>query len=226
MSKRLLLVLFVVVIAFLAAPECFALERTYSRKTNSEMKIALTFDDGPHPKGTPPILAVLDKYGIPATFFVIGENAERYPDLLVRIKEGGHEIGNHTYNHINVGRATQKQIIDQILKTENLIYSIAKYRPRLFRPPEGSYNAKLRAIADELDYFLILWAVDTRDWTGLDAGKIVTKTLSTVKSGDMILMHDYVKGGGHTAEALEALIPELIRQGYRFVTVSELIASK
>lgn len=226
MKKTKISVILILVLSLLLASDCVALEKPYRCKTNLKMKIALTFDDGPHKRGTPPILDVLDRYNVKATFFVIGENVERNPDILIREINSGHEIGNHTFNHITINRSSVYRIKDQISKTEDVIYETTEYRTKVFRPPEGFYNNQLRRVAEDMDYNLILWQVDTHDWTGASKEKIIDKVLDCVKSGDIILMHDFIKGGGHTAEALEVLIPVLLARGYKFVTVSELIMSK
>lgn len=185
-------------------------------------KIALTFDDGPHPVRTAPILDILAKYGVRATFFVVGENVEAHPELLEREILAGHEIGNHTNTHPDLSKLTYRAACDEVLAAENAVFAQNEYRTRLLRPPGGAYSDAIFRLAARLDYDLILWSVDTRDWAHTTADDIVKTVSSFVSGGDVILFHDFISGEAHTAEALESIIPQLLSEGYEFVTVSEL----
>jgi len=193
---------------------------------NSSMKIALTFDDGPSSKYTAKILDILKKHNVKATFFVIGENAVRYPELVIREIEEGHEIGNHTYSHRKITALNDSAIQDEISYTEEIIYEIYDYRPSIFRPPEGQITDRVVCAAKKLDYSIIMWNIDTRDWAHTPVNDIVNNVLVNIKSGDIILFHDFVSKMSPTPEALEKIIPVLIERGYNFVTVSELIGSE
>lgn len=188
-----------------------------------EKIIALTFDDGPHPKYTPEILDVLLKYDAKATFFVVGENAEKNPEIVYRTYEEGHELANHTYTHPL--KATIPRILKEIKKTNETIFSITGYSPMLFRPVEGQYSdALIKSIANER-YKVIMWSwhLDTFDWKNPGVNKIVDIVLTGVEPGNVILFHD---GGGNreqTVKALEEIIKELKKKGYRFLTISELL---
>lgn len=197
----------------------------YRAHANEGGKIALTFDDGPHPHYTQEILGILAEYGVRATFFVVGENVEFYPTLISQIQAAGHEIGNHTYNHSRLARQTKAQIKDEILRTESAVYEQSDCRTKLFRPPEGMFNDAVIDAARELDYRVILWNIDTRDWDHTPPDKITENILTHVKSGDIILMHDYIGHDSPTPEALRKVIPALLEAGYHFVGVSELIGS-
>ncbi|MBE6613776.1 MAG: polysaccharide deacetylase family protein [Ruminococcaceae bacterium] len=191
--------------------------------TGGEKKIALTFDDGPHPVYTREILEILDSYGIPATFFIIGVNAEQYPELVQAELAAGHEIGNHTYRHLNLQREAYETVRGEILETENLLGEMTEQRLHLFRPPGGLYCDAVCRAAAELEYTVILWSVDTRDWAHPSVEDIVENVMTNADSGDIILFHDYVSGHSPTPEALRRILPELIARGYQFVTVSELL---
>lgn len=198
----------------------------FSWHPNESKKIAITFDDGPHPVYTPEILSILSEYDVRATFFVVGENAEWYPDLVRRELAEGHEIGNHTYSHANLRKSGYDAVMSEILDMENAVYENTEYRCHLLRPPGGLYGDPVCHAAEMLDYTVILWSIDTRDWAHTPRKKIVDTVLDQVKSGDIILFHDYIGGGDSpTPDALRAIIPELLDRGYRFVTVSELLAS-
>lgn len=196
----------------------------YSCQSNKK-NIALTFDDGPHPVHTPEILDILAEYGVKATFFVIGENASWYGELVKTEYENGHEIGNHTYSHhMNLKKLSYDGICAEIANAENEIYENIEYRTRLLRPPGGIYSDTLLRAAADNDYDIICWSVDTRDWAHTPTEEIVRNVMSSVKEGDIILFHDYVSGESPTPDALRQIIPQLLDEGYNFVTVSELIA--
>jgi peptidoglycan/xylan/chitin deacetylase (PgdA/CDA1 family) len=195
----------------------------YRRNENEYMKIALTFDDGPHPRYTPQILEILDEFGIKATFFVIGVNAKYYPDTMEDIIRSGHEIGNHTYSHPHVSGLNSITLTDEVEKCESTIYGLTDYKTKLFRPPEGLIDADIRSVLRELDYKVILWDIDTKDWANTPAEEIADNVIEHIESGDIILMHDYIAHNSPTPEALKIFIPKLISMGYKFVVVSELI---
>lgn len=185
--------------------------------------VAITFDDGPHPKYTEEILDVLEKHQTKATFFALGQHAEKHPDIILRESNDGHEVGNHTYSHSRF--KTSKHLKQELIDTNEVIYGITGTYPKLFRPVEGNYNDRLINIAVEQNFKVIMWSwhQDTEDWKNPGVQKIVEKVLTGTKPGDVILFHD---GGGNrtqTVQALEKIIPELKQQGYEFVTVSELM---
>ncbi len=185
-------------------------------------RIALTFDDGPHPKKTDAILDLLEEYGIRATFFVIGENVGNYPAPLLRAVSSGHEIGNHTFSHGRTARLSAEELESEIRKAEQTLLTVANVRTSLFRPPEGVCSDTVLRAAKTLGYRVILWNVDTRDWDKASAEEIVKCVRANVRNGSILLFHDYTAPGTNTLEALRRLIPELIADGYEFVTVSEL----
>ncbi len=198
----------------------------YHAHKNTSMKIALTFDDGPHPKLTPRILEILNKYHIHATFFIVGENAEHYPDLIGKILEGGHEIGNHTYTHEKVKASSYSGMKREFELCETAIYEISEYKTKLLRPPEGFLDNKIKSISKEMDYNVILWNIDTKDWAHTSPKEICRNVTENISPGSIILMHDYISYNSPTAEALELFIPKLLEMQYRFVVVSDLIGSK
>ena len=130
----------------------------------SSMKIALTFDDGPHPYRTDEVLNLLENYGIRATFFVVGENVSYYPEPFKRTVALGHEIGNHTYHHTPLSDTSEKTVMEEIRQTDEIIFKTAGFHPKLFRPPEGAYGECALKTAQSMDMRMILWTVDTRDW--------------------------------------------------------------
>lgn len=186
-------------------------------------RIALTFDDGPHPFLTDEILSILEEYNVKATFFEVGVNVINYPDVAKRVIDAGHEIGNHTFSHRHLERMSEDAVRAEIEGCEDALEELAEYRPHLFRPPEGAVNSYIQQSSDVEDYHLILWSVDTRDWEVKNASKIAKTVLSEIQPGDIVLMHDFIGRGSQTPQALRILLPILLEQGYEPVTVSTLL---
>jgi polysaccharide deacetylase family sporulation protein PdaB len=185
-------------------------------------QVALTFDDGPTPGVTDQIFALLKQYRAKATFFCLGTKVERYPHLARQMTDAGFEIANHSFDHKMFDTLSTKKILQELIRTQNSIYRITHKKPVLFRPPGGSYNEKIVAAAKKAQLQLVLWSwdQDTRDWQRPRPAKIVNHVLNHVSNGDIILFHDSHR---NTVEALKKLLPLLQKQGYQFMTVSELI---
>ncbi|MBQ7338932.1 MAG: polysaccharide deacetylase family protein [Clostridia bacterium] len=199
----------------------------HHRHVNSANKIALTFDDGPHPHYTLEILDVLEEYGIHGTFFFVGENVLNYPDAARRVAQGGHEIGNHTYHHVCPDKNNCGAVLrEELAQCERAIQQVTDTSPKLFRPPQGNWNEELYTLAREQDYDIVLWNIDTLDWAHTPAEQIAEHVLQRAQSGDIILMHDYHSNGCTTTDALRQMIPALLERGFHFVTVSELLGTK
>ena len=195
----------------------------FKNGSRDEKIVALTFDDGPHPKETHEILDVLDKYNVKATFFVVGKHANWYSEPLIRAAKEGHEIGNHTFSHPNITNLSINDLKKEIKTCEETVVKLTGKKPTLFRPPYGSYNEeKLGKLAEECGYKIILWTtLDAKDWRNPPSAQITDTIVSKVQNGDIILLHDY--GTENTVKALDVIIPTLINNGYKLVTVSELI---
>lgn len=205
--------------AYLAAED----ELVYHKKKNDRMEIALTFDDGPHPYYTPIILDILEEYGISATFFTVGENIEYYPKTAERLLESGHEIENHTFTHARIGDMDHANILREIERCEDAVAAVSERKTKFLRPPQGQMSNAVKDVTRKLDYRVVLWDVDTRDWAHTPPEEIKNNVLSVITAGDIILMHDFIGHNSPTPAALRLLIPELLERGYKFVTVSELI---
>lgn len=178
--------------------------------------VAITFDDGPNPNHTNRILDTLACYNARATFFVLGSQAERYPEVLLRMKKLGCQIGNHTYNHPQLTTLSAQNISYQLNKTSEIVANATGTAPTAIRPPYGSYNKSVLSIAGAP---LILWSIDTLDWKSRNANSVVNSVLPKVKDGDIILMHDIYSS---TATAAETIVPELLARGFQLVTIDEL----
>lgn len=183
--------------------------------------VALTFDDGPLPKTSNRILDCLEKYGVPATFFEVGQNVSAYPEVVKREAELGMEIGSHSWSHPNFKKLSAKKAKQQIDKTNNALKKACGQVSAVFRPPYGN-NTK--AIEKYANAPVILWSVDTLDWKSRKA-KSVMKVVKGVKNldGRVILMHSIYES---SAKAVEKMVPWLLNEGYQLVTVSELIEYK
>ena len=204
-------------------PVCDGDELVYHSRRNDRMEIALSFDDGPHPRLTPVILDILAEYGVKATFFMVGENVGYYPAAARAVAEAGHEIGNHTFSHRRFGRMSEDDLLHEIHACEEAISSVTNTPVRWIRPPEGQLSEVMGEVLGDSDYRIILWDVDTRDWAHTPPAEITRHILDTVQAGDIILMHDFIGHDSPTPEALRRVIPALLERGYRFVTVGELV---
>jgi len=187
--------------------------------------VALTFDDGPHPTFTPEILAALDKYGVKATFFMIGRRMEQYPQLVRQVLARGHAIGNHTYTHPhNIEADTPAQIIRELDMCEQVIERMTGRRASLFRPPLGLVNGTVAAIAQDEGYRTILWTVSADHHDAPTPKAMAERVLRRVRPGAIILAHDGTfRTRWKDAAAVPLIIQALRRQGYAFVTVPELL---
>lgn len=183
--------------------------------------IALTFDDGPgYNSASDKILDVLEKYCARATFFMVGKNAADHPENVKRKVELGCEIGNHTYNHNHYGKNVTA---DDIKKASDAIYKVCGQYPTAFRSPGGNTTSKILKECKNENMVLYYWSLDTEDWKSRDADKVYNKVMKNVSDGDIILMHEIYDS---TAEAVEKMVPELIKKGYQLVTCEELVSAK
>lgn len=178
--------------------------------------IAFTFDDGPNPDYTKRILDVLNANYSHATFFVVGNNAENYPDMLKAISSSGSEIGNHSYGHKDLTTLDADEVEEQIDKVNRAVKKATGENTTVIRPPYGAFNDD---VLGQLKEPVILWDLDTEDWESRNAKKVAEKILDTVRDGDIVLMHDIYES---TAEAVEIVVPKLKEQGYQIMSVSEM----
>lgn len=188
--------------------------------------IALTFDDGPDPVETEQILNILKQYHAKSTFFAIGERIHAYPEVARKVVEEGHELANHTYHHVYFKRPVNGNlVVKELERTEEEILNITGKRSGLFRPPGGFYDDDLVKISTGQGEQLVLWSwhQDTRDWSRPGVYKIANKVIRNARNGDIVLFHDHVYGQSQTVQALKIIMPRLQKQGFRCVTVSELM---
>lgn len=202
-------------------PELF-----YRQGPSNVKRVALTFDDGPDSVYTPQILDILRKEKVNATFFIIGERAKLFPDVVKRMVKEGHIIGNHSMTHPNIIKLNNQQTAKEIKDCENVVNSLAGYRPALFRSPYGSLDPeKVREIG-KLKVKIIAWNVDSLDWKSLTAEQVKANILENVREGSIILQHSSGSEEENltgSVAALKDVIKILKKEGYKFVTVPELL---
>lgn len=180
-------------------------------------KVALTFDDGPSPIWTEKLLEGLKERNVKVTFFVTGVNVEAYPELVKKMKEDGHLIGNHSYSHIQLTAVHHDKAIEEINKTNEAIYNCIGEYPEFIRPPFGSIT---KAMEKEVDMMLVLWNIDPLDWCKSSANCITRSVVEDVEDHGIILLHDQYES---SVQAALQIIDTLQVQGYEFVTVDEIL---
>lgn len=180
-------------------------------------KICLTFDDGPHPYYTEQLLDGLKKRGVKATFFVTGEHAEKFPDVIKRMYEEGHVIGNHTYSHMQLKSSNREKFREELIRTNEVIKDITGEEVIYVRPPYGTWD---KAFEKELNMIPVLWNIDPLDWCSDDAICVAGKVIDKAEENDIILLHDYYESS--VTAALE-IVDELLEDGFLFVTVDEIL---
>ena len=179
--------------------------------------VRLTFDDGPVYGNTPRILDILGDYGVQATFFVVGEEARWYPDLVWRAYSEGHSVQNHTYTHSNLTYLSNAEIEWELRATNRAIRAAGVPKPYLFRPPYAATDARVSSVGAYLGLTQTLWTVDPRDWEDPPAWVICDRVVSSVGPGSIVLLHE--GAGANTANALPCIITELRERGYGFGTL-------
>ena len=180
-------------------------------------KIALTFDDGPSAAWTPALLDGLKERGVKATFFLIGENADKNPEIVKRMAEEGHLIGNHTYHHVELTKVSENEARLELADTSAVIVRITGKEPEYMRPPFGAWQRKLE---QEIQMLPVLWTIDPLDWTTENQDEIVNKVVTEAEENDIILLHDCYKS---SIEAGLRIVEILQEEGFVFVTVDELL---
>jgi peptidoglycan/xylan/chitin deacetylase (PgdA/CDA1 family) len=186
-------------------------------------EVALTFDDGPSGY-TGQVLDILDRHGAKATFFIVGRNAEHNTALIRRAVESGHEIGNHTWSHASLTGLAKAARHQEVQGTNDLVRATVGHAPQLFRPPYGAMRPGTNREVRRAGLLPVVWSVDTRDYEpGVTAKLLIARTRAALRPGSIILLHD---GGGNrrkTVAALPKILDEIARQGYRAVTVTQLL---
>lgn len=201
------------------------------RARTDEPLIALTFDDGPSPEFTPRILDILKNYDVQACFFVVGVHVRKHPDIVLRMYNEGHDIGNHTYDHVNVPTTAAPVLSSQLLATNIEIMKVTGEHPLYARPPRGMYDARYRRLVELMGMHTVLWSLSSQDWRGsMSPERMKNRVMSRVKPGDILLFHDsgnLIRSEGssrqRTVDALPGIIEELQARGFRLAPLSRLL---
>lgn len=197
---------------------------TFSRVLVSGNYIAITFDDGPHPQNTPRLLDILAARNVKATFYVIGRSVDLHPGVLRRTVAEGHEIGNHSHTHRLLSKLSESEVRQEMQRCQDAVGRAAGVRMRTMRPPYGGLLQSQREMVHrEFGYPTILWSVDPLDWKRPGPSVVTSRILAGTTAGGIVLAHDL---HSQTVDAMPATLDGLLRRGFKFVTVSQLIAMK
>lgn len=192
---------------------------------NDSQDIALTFDDGPHPEYTPKLLKILDSYNIPASFFLLGSNVQRYPRIAREISIRGHWIGIHGYQHQSFPFLKREELEESLIKTKAAIAQATQLPPEKIcdvRPPNGLFTPQILHQLNHWGYRVVMWTVVPEDWVRPGINMVTQRVLNHVGNGALIVLHDGYYGGQDVAQTVVNLIPQLLDQGYRFVTIETM----
>jgi len=197
---------------------------TFTRVPVNGKYIALTFDDGPHPSNTPRLLNILRQRNVKATFYVIGRSVNLYPQILRQTVDDGHEIGNHTQTHRLLSKLSDSEVLNELRRCRESVAQTSGATMRTMRPPYGGLLPRQREMVHaEFGYPTILWSVDPLDWKRPGVGVVTSRLVNGASDGGILLAHDI---HAPTIDAMPATIDSLLRRGFKFVTVSQLLAMK
>ena len=197
---------------------------SFSRVPVLDKYIAITFDDGPHPQNTPRLLDMLRMRNFKATFYMVGSSVDLYPQVVRRVVAEGHEVGNHSYSHRLLSKLSDSEVREELSRTRDAIGRAAGVQPRTLRPPYGGMLQRQREwVNADFGYPIILWSVDPLDWKRPGPAAVCSRSLAGTTSGSIILAHDL---HAQTVDAMPATLDGLLRRGFKFVTVSQLLAMK
>lgn len=189
-------------------------------KIREHPKVAITFDDGPSTVYTEILLDGLKERGVRATFFLTGREIQYSKNVVKRMSDEGHIVGNHTYSHIDLKRTDYAKAKEEIEKTNECIKKVTGKTPKYIRPPYGDWDDRL---LEETDMSIVLWSVDPEDWKDQNAEIVARRVIKSTKPGDVILLHDIFKT---SVEAALIIVDELQNEGYEFVTIDKIDSAK
>jgi len=210
-------------------PENNVFGRVFFESKTPHKVVALTFDDGPYSPYTEQVLDILKESNVPATFFLVGQNVDKYPEVVRRMALEGHQLGNHTYHHVDLLKNDSTVIAEELDRTSKAILAVTGAAPHVVRPPHGFRDPVVMQVMAERGLTVVEWSVMGRDWTNPGVEAIVDRVVTKVKNGSIILLHD---GDGiaseasrnQSVEATRRIIQTLRTQDYEFVTVDEILS--
>jgi len=224
--------LVILVILWFSSPYLHIGVSTINHGPSDERDIALTFDDGPTAEYTPQVLQILEHYGVKGTFFLVGYNVERHPEIAKQIVEQGNQIGNHSWSHSNfLPYLLPYQIADDYRKSEKAIYDATGVTPRFYRAPHGKVTPWMRWVLHKEGLMMIGWTFSPGDWRNPGTEEIINRVVNSARPGSIILLHDGLDHNqnpdrSQLIQALPAIIERLQGQGYHFVTIAQLLGMK
>ncbi len=192
-------------------------------------QVALTFDDGPHPRYTPALLEVLQRYGVVASFFWLGVQVQRYPEIAQAVYQQGHWLGIHGYEHVNFVKLSRAELYKSLQKTQQAIAAACQIDPHRVvdvRPPNGLFAPHTLERLQQWHYRPVMWSVVPVDWEQPGVSVVLQRILQQVEDGSVIVLHDGAFGGQYVAEITDRLVGTLLQQGYELATVEQLWRSR
>nr|WP_283248188.1 polysaccharide deacetylase family protein [Bacillus sp. FJAT-50079] len=199
-------------------------EHVYVNGPNKK-KVALTFDDGPDEAITSSIIDILDDYNIKGNFFFVGSKVKRYPDVVRKAYDHGHLVLSHSYNHVELSKLAKADVQEEIERAGRAIEQVIGKKPAMLRPPYGETNEQVVAVSQEQGYSIVLWSIDTLDWSQMEAANIVRNVVNNVRHGDIILMHSDADKT-ETKKALPSIIEALKERDFEIVDLEVLLGEK
>lgn len=225
-----LVILSILAALTLVAPAVFsnatAISNPYKNDTSGEKYVALSFDDGPDPRFTPSVLEILEQYGVRATFFVVGSEAQKHPEILAMINRQGHELANHTWTHPHMAEISAGELMAEVESTNQLINGLTGGENNFFRPPRGQLTKEQGSELEKAGYIVVMWDIGIENSKTSTPGEMAERVLKKIKPGGIILLHDGLLDRTRTIQALPILLEGLRDKGYRTTTVGRLLGKK
>jgi peptidoglycan/xylan/chitin deacetylase (PgdA/CDA1 family) len=220
--KSILFIILILIVEYFTLGKIFWFTQIFFFNPKSK-KLVLTFDDGPHPKFTEEVMGILKKYKIKATFFVCGKESEENPEIIRKLIADGHEIGNHSWNHLKMIFKSPKRIEQEIVQTDNLLRKLGVKGKIYFRPPFMRFLFITPIVVAKLKKKMVLWNIPTKDYKAKSVEEISKRVFDKCTNGGIIVMHDGRADRTLSVKALDKIVPELLEKGYEFTLLSEYL---
>jgi peptidoglycan/xylan/chitin deacetylase (PgdA/CDA1 family) len=219
MSRGFRIIPFLAVLLFCFASDAGALPGPVYSGPGSVPAVALTFDDGPHQFTTPRLIEILDELSVKGTFFIVGTQAVKFPDILEDLVSRGHTVANHSWSHRNITQLDHETLFEEIVYCSQAIEAITGVRPRFFRPPGGKWDSQALAVVQELGLTTVLWDVSGRDMVRRSPDGIAASVVKAARPGSVILLHG---GMEWTMEALPLIVKGLREKGFLLASLDQM----